>query len=366
MYLDVLAELIKLLGPFLLSMENGRASGGTSNTLVDNTKTWKTDMWKGAYVHIYDGTGKGQIRKIISNTSDTLTVDEDWTEIPDDTSKYRIFISFSEDSVVFQDIKSLIESINNKTVKVDTDNVKVVSEVAYDSDNDLKKIRIDVDNVGLAKEDTLSAIKNALNSVGTDKLLTIPDNPPNLDISLSALRDALKGANNKDFSTLQTVIESIKAQTDKLQFDANNLLRIALAAAEILQPTEIQSHWSEGVTLLASGARTTNGEGSDVDVERFICGELHLSVTAVSASGEFGAGEGLRVIVEGKDEITGDYKIIYDSADPNKSNIGEMITSPVDDWLPITMNAFKHLRVRWEISGTDPSFTFSVTMQGKA
>jgi len=192
MYLDVLAELIKLLGPFLLSMENGRASGGTSNTLVDNTKTWKTDMWKGAYVHIYDGTGKGQIRKIISNTSDTLTVDEDWTEIPDDTSKYRIFISFSEDSVVFQDIKSLIESINNKTVKVDTDNVKLVSEVAYDSDNDLKKIRIDVDNVGLAKEDTLSAIKNALDSVGTDKLLTIPDNPPNLDISLSDLRDALK------------------------------------------------------------------------------------------------------------------------------------------------------------------------------
>jgi len=39
---------------------------------------------------------------------------------------------------------------------------------------------------------SISAIKNALSSVGTDKLLTTPDNPSNLDIALSALRDALK------------------------------------------------------------------------------------------------------------------------------------------------------------------------------
>ena len=152
--------------------------------------------------------------------------------------------------------------------------------------------------------------------------------------------------------------------SDKLRFDTNNNLKIVLAASEILQPVDIQSHWSEGVTLLASGARTSSGEGSDIDVERFICGELHLSVTAVS--GTFDSGQGLRVIVEGKDEITGDYKVIYNSADPEKSNIGTMITSPVDDWLPITMLAFKHLRVRWEISGTDPSFTFGVTLMAKA
>ena len=169
--------------------------------------------------------------------------------------------------------------------------------------------------------------------------------------------------NAKDFKVI--IIDSAgNVISDKLQFDTNNNLKIVLAASEILQPTDIQSHWGEGVILLASGARTSSGEGEDVDVERFICGELHLSVTAVS--GTFDTGQGLRVIVEGKDEITGDYKVIYDSADPNKSHIGEMIASPVDDWLPITMNAFKHLRVRWEISGTDPSFTFSVTMQAKA
>lgn len=37
----------------------------------------------------------------------------------------------------------------------------------------------------------LDAMDNALASVGTDKLLTTPDNPPNLDLALTALRDDL-------------------------------------------------------------------------------------------------------------------------------------------------------------------------------
>ena len=41
-------------------------------------------------------------------------------------------------------------------------------------------------------DSSIAAIKNALASIGTDKLLTTPDNPSNLDIALSALRDALK------------------------------------------------------------------------------------------------------------------------------------------------------------------------------
>ena len=41
-------------------------------------------------------------------------------------------------------------------------------------------------------DSSIAAMKNSLASVGTDKLLTTPDNPANLDIALSALRDALK------------------------------------------------------------------------------------------------------------------------------------------------------------------------------
>jgi len=144
------------------------------------------------------------------------------------------------------------------------------------------------------------------------------------------------------------------------EFDASNLLRIALGNAEILQGVDIQSHWGEAVTLLASGARTADGEGDDVNVEKFVIGELCIDVTAVS--GTFASGEGLRVIVEGKDEVSGKYKTIYDSYEKT----GGMITSPTTLWEPITGLAFRLLRVRWLISGTDASFTFSVSMQGKA
>ena len=66
-----------------------------------------------------------------------------------------------------------------------------VDRLQFDSNNFLR-IALAADELGLAKDSTLSAIKNALASIGADKLLTTPDNPPNLDIALSALRDALK------------------------------------------------------------------------------------------------------------------------------------------------------------------------------
>ena len=137
-------------------------------------------------------------------------------------------------------------------------------------------------------------------------------------------------------------------------------IKVNLKASEIKQPVDIQDHWGEAVTLLASGARTASGTGSEVNVERFIIGELCIDVTAVS--GTFLSGEGLRVIVEGKDEVSGKWKVLYDS----DVSLGAKITTTVTDWMTIEKLPFRILRVRWEISGTTPSFTFSVSMQGKA
>jgi len=82
---DVLTQKVEY------GLDSGSVSSATSNTLTDNTKDWGTDIWVDTYVEITDGTGKGQIRKISSNSSDTLTVSSNWTTTPDSTSKYRIF-----------------------------------------------------------------------------------------------------------------------------------------------------------------------------------------------------------------------------------------------------------------------------------
>jgi len=75
-----------------------------------------------------------------------------------------------------------LQQINGKIVKADTDNVKIVSELAYDNNNDLKKVSIERDNVGLAKETTLQSINSTVQSINgkivkadTDKVSGIWD-----------------------------------------------------------------------------------------------------------------------------------------------------------------------------------------------
>lgn len=66
------------------------ATSGSSNTIVDNTKTWTSGMWVNYQVRIYEGAGIGQIRTISSNSATTLTVSSNWTVTPDSTSKFKI------------------------------------------------------------------------------------------------------------------------------------------------------------------------------------------------------------------------------------------------------------------------------------
>lgn len=68
--------------------EQGAVSSSTSTTLTDTTKTWAVNSLIGRHVVILDGTGVGQSRKILSNTSDTITVVE-WLSNPSITSIYR-------------------------------------------------------------------------------------------------------------------------------------------------------------------------------------------------------------------------------------------------------------------------------------
>lgn len=72
--------------------DSGTASGSATRQLIDASKTWTVDEWIGFYVKITAGTGKGQVRVVISNTANTLTLSQDWTSLlsPDTTSQYSI------------------------------------------------------------------------------------------------------------------------------------------------------------------------------------------------------------------------------------------------------------------------------------
>jgi hypothetical protein len=70
--------------------DGGTASGGSTSTLVDSSKSWATDRWKNFMVKIIAGTGIGQTLNILSNSATTLTTYSRWAIAPDNTSKYII------------------------------------------------------------------------------------------------------------------------------------------------------------------------------------------------------------------------------------------------------------------------------------
>ena len=200
MYIDRLIDELRIKGWFTgLVLDEGNVDvywyTSSPYYILDEDKNWKDDVWKNAYVYIYKGSGKGQIRKITSNTKNQLYIDSDFDPRPDSSSRYLIVSLPNLDNMYLEQVKTLAESIDSKIVKVDTDNVKVVSEVAYDSDNDLKKIRIDADSVGLAKDSTLTALRDALLDPILDELIL---NNETIDSSGESAVLNIRGAKHVD------------------------------------------------------------------------------------------------------------------------------------------------------------------------
>lgn len=133
-----------------------------------------------------------------------------------------------------------------------------------------------------------------------------------------------------------------------LTFDSAKNLKIDVANAEVMIPTNLQARYKSSMTLY-SGTVTANGNSSDIDVSTISALEIELKVSAVS-----GTSPTLSVYIEGKFEATGDYKpLVYQ----------EGITTTGIWWLTITQLAFRYIRVRWVVSGTSPSFTITVAGQ---
>jgi hypothetical protein len=67
------------------------ATAGGSRTLTDSTQTMTVDRYANYRILITGGTGIGQNRRIICNTSTVFTVNKPWDTNPDNTSTYEIW-----------------------------------------------------------------------------------------------------------------------------------------------------------------------------------------------------------------------------------------------------------------------------------
>jgi len=62
------------------------ASGASTTVTYPSEHSWNRDSLKGKAAYILGGKGKGQYRRIVSNTDHTLTLDRAWDVVPDATS----------------------------------------------------------------------------------------------------------------------------------------------------------------------------------------------------------------------------------------------------------------------------------------
>jgi hypothetical protein len=68
----------------------GVATGGTATTLVMTGAGWTVNYWEGAFVFNEFGSGTGDVRQVVSNTADTLTVSTAWDRTPLSGDTFRI------------------------------------------------------------------------------------------------------------------------------------------------------------------------------------------------------------------------------------------------------------------------------------
>jgi len=112
------------------------------------------------------------------------------------------------------------------------------------------------------------------------------------------------------------------------------------------QPRRVSSHKQADITIHASGAETADGNSGDIDVADYYGAEICLDVTNVS-----GTNPSMDVYIEGRDPISGKYKVL-------DSHTG--ITATGTYWTTITSLIFRYIRASWLVSGTNPSFEFSL------
>lgn len=108
------------------------------------------------------------------------------------------------------------------------------------------------------------------------------------------------------------------------------------------------------ITLVSSAARTSNSQSNWYDLSRYEEGLILAKVTASS-----GTTPAFQIIVEGSND-EGSTKTAFVLTKSQKL-FGTVNPDPI-----VVTNFGKWLRIKWILSGTTPSYTFSVTFIGKS
>ena len=128
----------------------GTATAGSSTTLTDSGSGWSTNAYAGMMVRITGGAGKGQVRMILSNTSEVLTVSRAFSTTPTTTSTFEIVTATSVEfrrTATTDTCKIFFDDFRMTSVPDDTNldgfNVVTINFVAKDVEVEVTDARTD-------------------------------------------------------------------------------------------------------------------------------------------------------------------------------------------------------------------------------
>jgi len=165
-------------------------------------------------------------------------------------------------------------------------------------------------------------------------------------------------------------IHAARPNTDN--FDGTNIVSLTVRAQlHALDDTSgnyyiFRMRDASNKSLLASAARTISGNSGDLIIWNIKMGLFYCNVSARS-----GTSPTLDVIIEAKDPVSGNYAVIgrfsqyVDATGFKYGCIGLGAIDDADSDFATSRNLPKIIRISWTITGTTPSFTFSVGISGQ-
>jgi hypothetical protein len=121
------------------------------------------------------------------------------------------------------------------------------------------------------------------------------------DIETVGIRESIVKAIKEKTDNLDVLLSAIKNALASVGADK---IVVLIADSSIMVPTDIQNRYKAPL-MLYSGTVTANGNSGDIDVSPYSVLEIEIKVTGVS-----GTNPTLDVYIEGKFEGTGDYKTL--------------------------------------------------------
>ena len=294
-------------------IDSGKATSGSTGTLADTGKAWITNMFAGAYLKIIDGTNAGAIRLIASNTGTVITITGTFAAAIDSTSEYEIVsiatvgtnVTIVGDSVGLAkeaggNLAAILtkQSDGNAKTKVVDGSGNVVGSTGNALDVNIKSGGGGGGAVTIADgaDITLGAKADAKSDKTDTTAVTImqvlkeisymAQNPAsqavtnaNLDIALSALRDAIAGAspNNK---TLYDVLTGLIGSSSKTLTDVVS----ALASVPVTN-ANLDATISSLKTLLTDASQKTKVVDGSGNVIGATSNALDVNIKSGNISG---------------------------------------------------------------------------------